>query len=186
MSGYKNLDLNELRSRVIKNQNADTTRPSDPSKTIVVTREGGIHLGDDSAKQAGPLTLVPQETFANRHEADRVTVSQFLPANTKPIKTDEGVNGYVYTFKTEFEDEFTLFAYFDGSNYQVQVVSPVIEDHFKSPHTGHLYSDGRICFGQAYGSGMPNLRDAFAKSVLWANGMSVAMRTGQFPFSNNN
>lgn len=187
MSGYKNLDLNALRTRVIKNQTDGSTRPSDPSKTIVVQRDGSIHMGEDAPQAAGPLTVVPQETFANRHEADRAIVSQFLPENTVPFRTDEGVQGYVYTIKTELLDEFTLFAFFDGANYQVQVIAPAVEARFNNPHDGHIFGKtGLICFGQAYGSGMPTLREAFAKSVLWANGMSVAIHTGHFPFSNNN
>lgn len=179
-------DLNALRDRILKNQKDNTVRTTDPSKTITVSREGTIHLGNEPEKQGGPLTVVPQEVFAGRHETDLAVARQYMPANTVPLRTEEGVNGFVYTFHTELGDEFTLFAFFDSANYQVQVLSPTIEKRFMSPHTGHLFSDGKICFGSAYGSGMPNLRDAYAKSVLWANGMSIATRTGQFPFSTNN
>jgi hypothetical protein len=181
-----NVDLNALRTRVIANQDTGNTRPVEASKSVVVDREGKIRLGDNPANSTGPETVVPQETFADRLQSDRMTARQFMPSNTRELTTQEGVTGFVYSFTTELADEFTLFAYFDGANYQVQVVKPEVEARFKSPHTGHLFSNGRICFGDNYGSGMPTLRDAFSKSVLWATGMSIAMRTGHFPFSNNN
>lgn len=80
-----------------------------------------------------------------------------------------------------------MFLYFDGAFYQVYVISPKLEDYWSNPHTGHIYPDGRICFGSEFGNGQPTLREAFAKSVLWANGISVARHGGgQFPFSANN
>lgn len=80
-----------------------------------------------------------------------------------------------------------MFAYYDGAHYQVYVISPKLEDYWKNPHTGHIFADGRICFGVDYGSGQPTLKEAFAKSVLWANGISIARNGGgPFPFSANN
>jgi len=181
-----NTDLNELRRRVLGNQDAGSIRPTEPNKAIVVERDGKIRLGDQPASSSGPATVVPQEIFANRIQIERATATNYMPSNTREITTKEGGTGFVYSFETELSDKFTLFAYFDGANYQVQVLEPQVEHRFRSPHTGHLFSNGRICFGNNYGSGMSNLRDAFAKSVLWANGMSIAMRTDHFPFSNNN
>lgn len=181
-----NVDLNALRQRVLGNQNAGEPRPTDPDKTIVVDSEGRIRLGDDNRNAAGPQTVIPQETFAARIDEDRKIAYSFLPSNTVELTTKEGIHGFVYSLDTEYGDRYTLFAYFDGSNYQVQVVSPEVEERFNSQHTGHVFKNGRICFGNNYGCGMPSLREAFAKSALWANGMSVATRTGQFPFSNNN
>lgn len=181
-----NTDLNELRRRVLGNQDAGSIRPTEPNKAVVVERDGKIRLGDQPASSTGPATVVPQETFANRLQSERTIARDYMPKNTREITTKEGVIGFVYSFETELADNFTLFAYFDGANYQVQVLEPELETRFKSPHTGHLFATGRICFGNNYGSGMPNLREAFAKSVLWANGMSIAMRTDHFPFSNNN
>jgi hypothetical protein len=34
--------------------------------------------------------------------------------------------------------------------------------------------------------GLDDLQQAYAKSVLWANGFSIFQQTGQFPFSINN
>ena len=182
----QNIDLNALRARIIGNQDSDETRPSSPDKAVVVDSEGRITLGDQPRGKDGPETFIPQETFADSIKNDRNIVARYLPANTRELVTDEGIVGFLYSFDTELKDRFTLFAFFDGSNYQVQVVKPEIEEYFKDPHTGHLFSDGRICFGVNYSCGMPSLREAYAKSVLWANGMSIALKTGQFPFSNNN
>jgi hypothetical protein len=181
-----NTDLNELRRRVLGNQNAGDVRPTDPAKAVIVDREGKIRNGSEPAGSAGPATVVPQETFADRVQTDRDIARQFMPSNTREVALKEGVTGYSYAFTTELGDDFVLFAYFDGASYQVRVLKPEVEARFRSAQTGHLFSDGRICFGANYGSGMPTLRDAYAKSVLWANGMSIAIRTGHFPFSNNN
>lgn len=181
-----NVDLNALRERVVANQNSGSIRPTEANRSVIVDSEGKIRLGDQLANSFGPETIVPQETFAGRLDFDRSEVGKFLPRNTRELTTKEGTTGFVYSFRTELQDEFTLFAYFDGSNYQVQIVAPAVEQRFNSPHTGHVFSNGRICFGNSYGAGMPALREAYAKSVLWANGMSVAIRTGSFPFSNNN
>lgn len=181
-----NLDLNALRDRVLTNQNSGSTRPNDPAKSVTVDREGNMHFPTQPDKAVGPQSQIPQETFAASLQEDIATAGQYLPSNTRQITTDEGIAGFLYSFNTELGDNFTLFAFNDGANYQVQVVAPTVEDRFNNPHDGHIFSNGRICFGNGYGAGMPTLRDAFAKSVLWANGMSVAYRTGKFPFSNNN
>jgi hypothetical protein len=133
-----------------------------------------------------PLNRLIVDTFRSRLDADRGVVSQKLPTNTKEVTTSDGVTGFLYTILTAYKDEFVLFAYFDGAYYQVKVISPEIESRWQTPHTGHLYTSGRICFGPSYGGGMPTLEGAFAKSVLWANGLSVALITGKFPFSINN
>lgn len=45
---------------------------------------------------------------------------------------------------------------------------------------GHLFRDGRICFGE-YG-GIETLDAAYAKSVIWANGFTIFDRTGDDSF----
>lgn len=180
-----NIDLNRLRDGILSNQSDGNTRPTNPSQKVMVDREGKIFHGDKTGGRDGPLSEAPIETFAVM-VADRKAVENFLPRDTKEFTTQEGVTGFVYSFVTELGTDFTLFLYHDGANYQVKVVHPEVEKRWKNPHTGHLYSDGRICFGSSYGSGMPTLRDAYAKSVLWANGFSIALETDHFPFSINN
>lgn len=57
------IDLNALRDVVRQNQANRDVRPDDPSRQVVVDREGNVKLGDEAA--AGEQTTqVPQETFA--------------------------------------------------------------------------------------------------------------------------
>src|SRR6266545_1770310 len=111
---------------------------------------------------------------------DHAPAELHLPAATRCLVAD-GVRGWLYPLSSEHGDGYVLFAYFDGSAYQVKVVSPVVEDHADA-HACHLFSDGRICFGQSDAGGMPTLTAAFAKSVLWVNGYSVYLRTSRFAF----
>ena len=83
-------------------------------------------------------------------------------------------------YVSEAGDEFRLFLWFDGSGYQVKVVSPDV-DHHRS-HACHLFADGRICLGGEAGGGLPTLVSAYARSVVWANGFSAFLRRGAFPY----
>jgi hypothetical protein len=177
-------DLNRLRDLVRQNQTSGNVRPKDPNLQVSTDREGNLHVGRVETGQG--VSKVPQEVFADRLSQDRQTVREKLPTNTMEVTTEDGTTGFLYSFDTSYGHTYKLFAYFDGNNYQVKVLEPELEKHWQTPHTGHLFSNGKICFGSGYGSGMPNLEDAFAKSVLWANGMSVALVTGKFPFSINN
>jgi hypothetical protein len=180
------VDLNRLRERVLQNQDSGRAQPTDQSQKIYVNRDGQIVEGGQSSSTQ-PLSEVRQDTFAGRLEDDRSTVRQFLPTDTKEITTSEGVRGWVYEIKCELRQNYCMFVYYDGAFYQVHVISPKLEDHWKSPHTGHIFPDGRICFGSDYGNGQPTIKEAFAKSVLWANGISIARNGGgHFPFSTNN
>jgi len=109
-----------------------------------------------------------------------------MPSNTRRLVTDEGVSGWVYSFYCAYGNKYTMFTYYDGSYYQVLVLEPEVEDRYRSAHTGHIFSTGRICFGTRYNNGRPTLQDAYAKSVLWATGMSSLMLTGTFQLSANN
>lgn len=180
-----NVDLNRLRDTILSNQNSNNERPTEQRNKILVDREGRIHEGTKTSLRENGLSEVPQETFADRKAREKKAVSNFMPVNTKKITTDEGVAGWLYNFTTEFDDAYIMFAYYDGNFYQVIVVEPQVEEKWRSPHTGHVYSDARICFGEEYDSGRPTLQEAYSKSVLWANGLSVAMRTDFFPFSAN-
>lgn len=180
-----NVDLNRLRDIVRANQQTDEEKPADTDKKLWVTRDGKLAEGNQAQTNDRTLSEVPQDTFASRLESERAIVATKFPRNARELTTTEGVRGWVYSFVNEFGQEFTMFAYFDGNYYQVKVIDPVLEAEWQSPHTGHLWSDGRICFGSSYGSGRCNLADAYSKSVLWANGISVALHGGEFPFSIN-
>lgn len=180
------VDLNKLRETVLSNQRTGSGRPTEKNKQVFVDRDGRIVEGTKTAQADSPLSVVPQETFAARIDSDRSAVNQYLPYNTNEVTTEEGVTGWIYSFDTELGYSFTLFAYFDGAHYQVKLIEPELESYWETPHTGHLFSDGRICFGDSYRAGMPDIRSAYSKSVLWANGISIALQTGKFPFSVNN
>jgi hypothetical protein len=116
-------------------------------------------------------------------ERERAVASAKLPPDTRLLEVD-GIWGWLYSFRDELGDRYTMFAYHDGSQYQVKVVEPEVEGRF-SPHSGHLFGDGRICLSATL-TGLATLELAYAKSVLWANGFSIFLRTGKFPFSRNN
>ena len=178
-------DLNQLRETLFTNQQNREAIPQEPKKQVFVDKDAGIHTGDQVGRDRQPLSEVQQDTFATRSRLgeDRQTVSEKLPDNTREIKTAEGITGWVFTFKCQMGNLYQLFLWFDGAYYQTKLVSPQLEDKWKSPHTGHLYSSGKLCLGNDYQNGMPSLEAAYAKSVLWATGMSVALKTGTFPFN---
>lgn len=57
------VDLNKLRSTLEESQRRNDTLPDDPSRQVVIDREGNIILGGDSGTVTG-RTLVPQDIFA--------------------------------------------------------------------------------------------------------------------------
>lgn len=57
------VDLNRLRTTVLQNQAQGVALPTDPSRQVVVGKEGQIYLGDQAPKEER-MTQVPQETFA--------------------------------------------------------------------------------------------------------------------------
>ncbi len=175
------VDLNELRNRVLENQQKGTDLPTSPARSVYVDQEGNITLNPQAGQQRS-LSQVPQKTFAVSMQRDRQIVAQKLPSNTKQMKSN-GVTGWLYEIKSELGEKYTMFAYFDGDLYQVMVVLPKVAGEY-NPHNAHLYDDGRICFGLE--GGLPTLEQAFAKSVLWANGFSIFLTTRHFPFSMNN
>jgi hypothetical protein len=178
------LDLNALRDTILQAQRNGKAESPDPLRQVQVDREGGISIGPATGAQRS--SLVPIETFAGRLEDDRLVVRRALPSNTREMTTKEGITGFLYTIGNDLSEEYAMFAYFDGSYYCVKLVAPELEQHWKSPHTGHLYSNGKLCLGSACNGGRMDLESAFKKSCLWALGISIALKTGRFPFSINN
>jgi len=185
----KQIDLNVLRDTVLANQQSGQMVPTKPSESILVTKKGEIvQASDVDPIERRTFATVQQDTFHGRAEREIETVRKYMPANTQSHITEEGIRGWIYTFYCSFDRPYTMFAYFDGSFYQVVVVSPIVEERFCNEHTGHIYRDGRICMGYDCNSGRRTLEDAYAKSVLWATGMSSMLLSGNttFPFSINN
>jgi hypothetical protein len=110
---------------------------------------------------------------------ERACVELDFPSATREVLV-EGTRGFLFPLVSELGDHFDLFAYFDGGAYQVKVVRPRLEG--ADPHACHLFGDGRICFGPRDDGGVPSLKEAHARSALWANGLSVYLRTARFPF----
>jgi hypothetical protein len=115
-----------------------------------------------------------------RELRDKAAADGCLPAAARFLKVD-GARGWLYPVTTEQGDRYQLFLYFDGSAYQVKVVEPAVEVRDDN-HACHLFPTGLVCLGQDPTGGMPTLASAFARSVLWANGFSAYLRTGEFPF----
>jgi hypothetical protein len=185
----KQIDLNALRNAVLTTQREGGTTPADDRRTILVTKEGQLTMAADATQEERrTMATVQQDTFHGRAETDAAAVRKFMPTSTRAHTSPDGVTGWLYSFRCAYGTQYTMFAYFDGSYYQVVVVDPPVEEKYCSPHTGHIYSDGRICFGLANNSGRASLQDAYAKSVLWAAGMSAMLLSGNetFPFSINN
>ncbi|MBE9145433.1 hypothetical protein [Planktothrix mougeotii] len=168
------VDLNLLRNQVLNDQQNNS------SGNVYVDDNGNIIINPLNPKPN--QSKIPGKVFAASLTCDRQTVSQKLPNNTRELYHN-GVTGWLYEITSQLGDDFTFFAYNDGSQYQVLVVFPEVAGLY-GVHDAHLFNDGSICLQD--GGGMPTLESAYAKSVLWASGFSIFARTGQFPFSINN
>jgi hypothetical protein len=202
------LDLNRIRQLSLQNMSAGQAKPAEPAKQIVVDRNGNVKTGD-SVAAGEAVTQVPQETFASKARIDREVAhaSKYLPPPGPMLGRARGPNGenlWMVRIQTStptparYDDpkpgnfEFCLYYDANEGGYVSQVVEPVLEAAWRNPHYGHLYPDGIICFGGSNGRTLPTLREAFAKSVLWAEGIAVMLASKeqgtaiQFPFSPNN
>lgn len=122
-------------------------------------------------------------------------VQSFLPEQTKHYKKD-GRDVWVFSKNTELGINFQIALYYDADEstpgYCARLLSPEIEKAWMSPHVGHLFADGAICFGAESMRTRRSLREAFSKSCLWAEGMAIMIAShlngvpSEFPFSNNN
>jgi hypothetical protein len=173
----RQVDLNEVRNRVIANRQSGIDEPTSPVRAVFVDNGGNI-LTQPQPGQQQNLSRVPQKTFAANLTVDRQVVAQKLPSNAQEMHIN-GVTGWVYEIISEVGDTYTMFIFHDGSLYQVMVLFPEVAGRY-SPNEGHLFSNGCICLNEEHG--YPTLEKAYAKSVLWATGFSIYVRTGQFPF----
>ena len=57
------VDLNRLRQAILDNQNQRTTLPTEPSRQVVVDKNGSVLMGNQ-VQPGQQVTQVPQETFA--------------------------------------------------------------------------------------------------------------------------
>ncbi|MCG3770354.1 MAG: hypothetical protein JW384_01502 [Nitrosomonadaceae bacterium] len=114
---------------------------------------------------------------------DREFAKTRMPRNTIEFVSD-GCTGFKYDVTCELGFKYKLFVYFAVARYRVMVVEPAVE---RGPlgHGSHVFEDGSLCLEPSM-QGCRTLEQAFAKSVLWANGYSVYAHNGKFPFSANN
>ena len=182
----QNVDLNQVRALVLRNQDQGRDLPARQADKLLVDPQGKIRRGADvTPGEERNLSEVHQSTFSSGL-LGRITETQIVarkfPAGTRELNVG-GVRGWLYRLTSELGDQFTMFTYHDGQQYQVKVVSPEVEGRY-SQHEAHLFNDGRICFDR--NGGLSTLEQAYAKSVLWATGFSFVLRGQAFPFSNNN
>lgn len=202
------VDLNALRTQILSNQAQGQNLPARREDKVFVDRNGNITQGQNVApgqqrqlseihqgifathnpSGENPMGLhrstIPQSVFASpsRYMREGEVVARKLPPGTTAYQID-GVQGWLYSLYSALGDYYQMFVYFDGSLYQTLLIYPRLEGQY-GPHAIHLYSDGRICLSLQIG--MYDLESAYAKSVLWAAGCSVFLRTGTFPFSVGN
>jgi hypothetical protein len=106
----------------------------------------------------------------------------------------DGRDAFIFEKDTEVGIPFTIAVYYDPDEhgYCAQLIGPEVEEAWKSIHVGHLFPDGVICLGGSNMRAKASLREAFAKSCLWAEGMAIMIAShlrgepSEFPFSNNN
>lgn len=130
--------------------------------------------------------------MSTRIERDRADVRQYMPDNTQQVSV-EGREIYVFSKNTAVGVPFRIAIFYDADErgYCAQIVGPEINKSWMNPHKGHLYPDGVICFGGDTWRTRTTLREAYAKSCLWAEGMAVMIQSAlmgeptQFPFSIN-
>jgi len=117
-------------------------------------------------------------TELSRLQRERDIVRDKFPPGTT-LETIDGVHGWLYGFKSEFGDDYTMFVFWDGTLYKVKMVYPDPREVMDA-HTSHYFENGVICLRS--GIGFARLDHAFATSVSFANGWSVRAETGRFPW----
>ncbi|WP_062357348.1 hypothetical protein [Herbidospora yilanensis] len=122
---------------------------------VRVGREGEIYTSDPPSDQ-------PLSRIGGVWEGDDARyVAAYMPRNT--VFVDQG---WMYKIQTSVGRAYTLFAFFDGCGYQVNLMTPRLVG----------FPAGRIDLSS--GPGRPSLEDAYARSVLWAAGMDLALAAG--------
>ncbi len=130
--------------------------------------------------------------MSNRIERDRSDVKAYMPDNTEQV-TLHGREIYIFKKNTVVNIPFRIAIYYDQDEggYCAQLLGPSLQLDWMTPHKGHIFKDGVICFGGDSQRTRKTLREAYAKSCLWAEGLAVmlgsalARQSVQFPFSIN-
>lgn len=140
-----------------------------PLSDLVVTRTGEIRTVQETGKQAAGISRVTTEVFAGKVDEEAWAARHLPPGYSRFVDGD--APGWVYTVRTNHGDEFTLFLYWDRFQrvYRVRLIAPRLEQ-LGLVHATHLYSDGHLCISRGAGERLFN--NAYAKSAMWADGIS--------------
>lgn len=106
-------------------------------------------------------------------------VRRKLPKNTRHLNVD-GLEGWLYDIPCELGRPYTMFLYWDGALYKVQLIYPDPGQLPDDIHKTHYLAEGIICLNKSIG--YPKLDDAYARSMLFATGLTILQMTGSFPF----
>src|SRR5688500_18954160 len=90
--------------------------------------------------------------MTSRYQAECSDVAIYLPRNTRhDVCGDRDM--WTFDKRTEVGINFTITLYYDADEevpgYCAHLIDPEIEEDWKSPHIGHIFADGIICFGGA-------------------------------------
>jgi len=116
--------------------------------------------------------------MSRRHDEEAATVREKFPSGTEPMALD-GYAGWLYSFRCASGNPYTMFIFWNGSQYKVMLVAPAAERDPGSTHEKHLFQDGCICLGSQQRS---DFQHVYSQSVLWATGYTIKKETGRFPF----
>ncbi|MGR7027210.1 hypothetical protein [Geodermatophilus sp. URMC 62] len=144
---------------------------------LVVTRTGEIQ----TIQQAGSQTVsrVTTEVFA---AVDEVALAErHLPPGYWRYEDDD-FEGWAYEVTTSLGDMFAFFLYFDRFQrvYRVRLLAPDLE-RLGLAHETHLFADGHLCLSDR-GPGERMFNNAYAKSAMWADGISRMLRGHAWPW----
>lgn len=172
------VSLDRLRDDI--NHAQRSGNPDGPKNPRIFVKNGKIITAEEAASDdSRQISEVSKETFySSRYDMEAAVAMNKMPPGTRPLVSG-GASGWLYSFTCEFGEHYEMFAYHDGSSYQVKLIYPEHEGKYNA-HRGHLFEDGNLCLSM--GLGMPTLESAYAKSILWATGFSALSLTGEFPF----
>ncbi len=151
-----------------------------PLSELVVTRTGEIRTFQEVGGNGYGISRVTPEVFSGA--VDEVAwAERHLPIGSDHVEVG-GVRGWVYDVHTNLGYDFTFFMYWDRFErvYRVRLVAPRL-DLLGLVHATHLYSDGHLCLN-ASTSGERMFNNAFAKSALWADGISQMLEGHAWPW----
>jgi hypothetical protein len=146
---------------------------------LVVTNTGEIRAIQDVGASTA-VSRVTTEIFSSQVD-EAAWASQYLPSNHWRYNDDE-VSGWAYNLTTTFGDTYTMFLYWDRYQkvYRVRLLDPPLE-RLGLVHETHLFSDGHLCLSRSAG-GERLFNNAYAKSAMWADGISRMIRGHAWPW----